>query len=113
MKTILILILLSIISVVAQDESSNNQESKSIQMELLDSRIQVLSQTSDNDKTEFIPRLNIELPVLYQPQTPQTIAYPMGDERSQTPRGKIYPSQTERDVVVNVLLSAAVQKILP
>jgi|GEM_PF-4338744 len=114
MKAVLILTLLLLSPLVAQDENAvNTDEQKSIQTELLNSKLQVVSQSAEEVMTASAPQLNIELPVIYQPKTPQGIAYPMGDERTQTPKGKIYPSQTERDVVVGVLLTAAFQKILP
>lgn len=114
MKTVLILTILFLLPLAAQDENTvSSEEQRSIQMELLNSKLEVLSQSTEQANAVSAPQLNIELPVIYQPETPQTLAYPMGDERTQTPRGKIYPSQTERDVVVGVLLTAAFQKLLP
>ncbi|MGH1363541.1 MAG: hypothetical protein ACRBF0_08290 [Calditrichia bacterium] len=87
-------------------------ENKSIQEDLLENRIAEVNHESIVDQTA--PNLNMkELTPLVPTTPPAGIGYPLSNPITETPKGKIYPSQTERDVVVGVLLSAALQKLLP
>jgi len=88
-------------------------ESKSIQQDLLESRIVDVKQEA-NTTVQTAPDLNIKELAAPLPMTrPAGIGYPLLDSRTETPKGKIYPSQSERDVVVGMLLTAAFQKVLP
>lgn len=93
--------------------TAEHGEDQSIQQDLLKNRIADANLIFNSiDRTA--PKLQMkELTSLVPTTLPPGISYPLSNARTETPKGKIYPSQTERDVVVGVLLTAAFQKILP